>query len=186
MATISHADLEALWTFAGGSQATADTAAAIAQAESGGDPSAILNTAYPNLPGYQPPAKGNLPEYSVGLWQINVLAHPQYTAAQMLNPRLNANAAVAISNGGASFSAWSTYKSGAYKSYLTSAGTPTAQAGIVTGGSPFAAATVPGGFARFSHALAHDLPTGMKRAHVVRRAAVAKIMRRSRIGIHGR
>ena len=71
MATISHADLEALWVMAGGSQATADTAAAIAQAESGGNTSAILNTAYPNLPGYRPPSSGALREYLTRLQMLD-------------------------------------------------------------------------------------------------------------------
>lgn len=129
MATLTHSQLESLWVLAGGSQATADTAAAIAQAESGGNPSAILNTAYPNLPGYRPPSSGALREYSVGLWQVNTLAHPQYSTALLLQPVGNANAAVAIASGGASFSAWSTYKSGAYKQFLTSGGTPGPQPG---------------------------------------------------------
>src|SRR5690348_12608829 len=118
MAVLTHAQLEALWIFAGGSNATADTAAAIAQAESGGNTAAILNTAYPKLPGYHPPSAGALPEYSVGLWQINELAHPSYTTATLLSQIGNANAAVAISSGGASFSAWSTYQNGAYRNYL--------------------------------------------------------------------
>lgn len=139
MATISHADLEALWIMAGGTQATADTAAAIAQAESGGNPSAILNTAYPNLPGYRPPSSGALREYSVGLWQVNMLAHPQYSVSSLLTPVGNANAAVAIASGGASFSAWSTYTSGAYKRYLTSGGTPGPQPGPSDATSPVAA-----------------------------------------------
>ena len=131
MAVLTHAQLEQLWVLAGGSQATADTAAAIAQAESGGRTDAILNTAYPKLPGYHPPGAGALPEYSVGLWQINELAHPSYTTASLLTQLGNANAATAIASFGASFSAWSTYQNGAYKKFLTSGGTPTAQTGTV-------------------------------------------------------
>ncbi len=129
MAVLTHSQLESLWVLAGGTEATADTAAAIAQAESGGNPAAILNTAYPNLPGYRPPSKGALPEYSVGLWQINTVAHPGYSVADLLTPLGNAKAAVAISGGGASFSAWSTYQSGAYKTYLTGVPAPTPQPG---------------------------------------------------------
>lgn len=131
MAVLTHAQLEQLWILAGGSQATADTAAAIAQAESGGDTTRINNTAYPKLPGYHPPAPGNLPEYSVGLWQVNEVAHPSYTTTQLLTQLGNAGAAVTIANGGASFSAWSTFTSGAYKDFLTSAGTPGPQSGPV-------------------------------------------------------
>ena len=129
MATISHADLESLWVLAGGTQATADTAAAIAQAESGGITSRINNTAYPNLPGYHPVAPGNLPEYSVGLWQINTLAHPQYSVAQLLTPLGNAQAARAISSDGTKWGQWSTFTHDLYQPYLTSGGTPGPQPG---------------------------------------------------------
>ena len=129
MAVLTHSQLESLWVIAGGTEATADTAAAIAQAESGGNTSRINNTAYPKLPGYHPVAPGNLPEYSVGLWQINTLAHPQYSVASLLTAVGNANAAAAISNGGASFGAWSTYTHNLYEPYLTSGGTPGPQPG---------------------------------------------------------
>lgn len=56
----------------------------------------------------------------VGIWQINVKAHPQYTISQMYDPAANAKAARAIwqSQG---WAAWSTYTSGAYKKYLPAA-----------------------------------------------------------------
>ena len=129
MAVETFADLEALWSLSGGSPGAASTAAAVALAESSGRTDAILNTAYPSLPGYHPPGSGALPEYSVGLWQINTLAHPTYSVSELLTPLGNAKAAVAISNGGASFSAWSTYKSGAYKTYLAGVPAPTPQPG---------------------------------------------------------
>ena len=183
MATISHSDLETLWTLAGGSQATADTAAAIAQAESGGNPAAILNTAFPNLPGYHPPAKGNLPEYSVGLWQVNLVAHPQYTAAAMLTPRLNAIAAVAISNGGLSFSAWSTYKSGAYKDYLISAGTPGPQAGVTTGlTADTAAPHMHSGWADLRNSMNRHLPRQLVKSDTAVRAAYRTLAQRGKRG----
>lgn len=163
MATISHADLEALWVAAGGSQATADTAAAIAQAESGGNPSAILNTAYPKLPGYHPPSEGASPEYSVGLWQVNELAHPTYSTAYLLVARQNAVAAVAISSGGRSFSAWSTFKSGAYKQFLQSGGTPAPQQG--TEGNytvAFSAPSALNGYADFRNSVSRHVPTQLQ------------------------
>ena len=129
MAVLTHSQLESLWVIAGGTEATADTAAAIAQAESGGNTSRINNTAYPNLPGYHPVAPGNLPEYSVGLWQINTLAHPQYSVASLLTAVGNANAAAAISSDGAHFGAWSTFTHNLYERYLTSSGTPGPQPG---------------------------------------------------------
>jgi hypothetical protein len=129
VATFDHLGLEGLWITAGGFAGDSDVAAAIAQAESGGDSTRINNSAYPNLPGYHKPGPGAQPEYSVGLWQINLLAHPQYTAAQMLLPLSNAHAAVAISSDGTNFGPWSTYTSGAYEQYLQAGGTPTPQPG---------------------------------------------------------
>ena len=137
--TYTYAQLEALWTQHGGPAAEAPTAAAIALAESGGNPDAILNTAYPDRPNYHPPAPGNLPEYSVGLWQINLVAHPSYTEAQMLTPTGNVKAALAISSGGINFTPWSTYNSGAYLPHLTGTSGATTTAGA-TGTS-----THPGG-----------------------------------------
>ena len=163
MATLTHAQLQSLWLIAGGSNSTADTAAAIAQAESGGNTAVILNTAYPNLPGYRPPAQGALPEYSVGLWQINELAHPQYTTATLLTQIGNANAAVKIANGGASFAAWTTYKDGVYKQYLTSGGTPTPQPGPVDAAPPLVkSAQALGGFADLRQSVNHHLPNQLE------------------------
>lgn len=56
----------------------------------------------------------------VGVWQVNVKAHPQYTIEAMYDPAQNAKAAYAIwqSQG---WAAWSTYTSGAYKKYLPAA-----------------------------------------------------------------
>jgi hypothetical protein len=183
MAILSHADLEGLWVAAGGSNATADTAASIAQAESGGNTSAILNTAYPSLPGYHPPGAGASPEYSVGLWQINELAHPTYTTAQLLASVSNANAAVAISNGGASFSAWSTYKDGAYKQFLQGGGTPAPQPGPTSGTSTaWIAPSAHGGYVDLRNSLARHVPTqlqhsqrlGVATLHVLRRKSKLK------------
>lgn len=125
MAVYSYAELAGLWIEAGGSGSKAGTAAAIAEAESGGNPTRINNTAYPNLPGYRPPSPGASPEYSVGLWQINILAHPSYTKTEMLDPLENARAAVAISSDGRNFKHWTTYADGAYKQYLQANFVPT-------------------------------------------------------------
>lgn len=119
MANLTHDQIAALWIAEGGPKAEADVAASIALAESGGNPFALNNTAYPNLPQYRPPAKGNLPEYSTGLWQINIYANKGWSSPAIFDQHLNAQAAVAISNHGADFSPWSTYTSGAYKRYLT-------------------------------------------------------------------
>lgn len=85
------------------------TATAIAMAESGGNPDAVGDTSI-------------TPPYgSVGLWQINVAAHPQYTADSLHDPSTNAQAALAISSGGTNFSPWSTFNSGAYQKYMAAA-----------------------------------------------------------------
>lgn len=68
-----------------------DTAAAIAMAESGGDPNAY-NT-----------------EGSYGLWQIFISAHPNYDTQSLFDPTYNAQAALAISNNGTNWKPWTTY-----------------------------------------------------------------------------
>lgn len=117
--TFSHKQLENLWIAAGGKSGKSDIAAAIAQAESQGYSAAIDNTKYPDRPGYHKPKSGSSPEFSVGLWQINLLAHTQYTEGEMLVAPQNARAAVQISSAGEDFTAWSTYNDGSYKQYLT-------------------------------------------------------------------
>lgn len=71
-----------------------EMAVAIALAESGGFPSEIANTSR---------------EYSVGLWQINLKAHPSYAKEQLLDPGQNALAAFAISKGGTDWRPWSVW-----------------------------------------------------------------------------
>jgi Lysozyme like domain len=63
-------------------------AASIALRESGGDPSAVNDTrGRTDLP------PGTTNEHSIGLWQINLLAWPQYTKDELLDPEKNARAA---------------------------------------------------------------------------------------------
>lgn len=109
MTTYNYAELEGLWIVAGGSSSEAPTAAAIALAESGGDPT------IPNGP------------YVMGLWQINTApnANPEYTVAQMENPLANAVAAVKISGNGTNWNPWQTYTNGAYRQFLQSGVSPT-------------------------------------------------------------
>jgi hypothetical protein len=120
----THLELEQLWALANGEPLYEDTAAAIAQAESGGHANDINNTAYPEKPHYSKPKSGNRPEYSVGLWQINMLAHTQYTEAELLTATGNAKAAVEVSNRGLNFTPWSTYNDKEYEKYLTGATKP--------------------------------------------------------------
>lgn len=85
------------------------TATAIAMAESGGNPDAVGDLTI------------SPPDGSVGLWQINVAAHPQYSAASLHDPTTNAQAALAISSNGTTWTPWSTFTSGAYKQYVAGA-----------------------------------------------------------------
>jgi hypothetical protein len=84
-------------------------AVAVALAESGGDPNAV----------------GDLditPGGSIGLWQVNLKAHPGYTAYQLFDPQANANAAYSIyQDAGNSFIPWSTYTGGQYSAFIVQA-----------------------------------------------------------------
>lgn len=85
----TFAQLQQLWTQAGGSSTAAPMAAAVALAESGGNPNSI-NTANSN---------GTVDR---GLWQINSVHGSQST----FDPLANARAAVGISKGGTDWRPW--------------------------------------------------------------------------------
>lgn len=93
-------ELEQLWNLAGGKKDQSEMAAAIALAESAGKAKAENHN-----------ENGSIDR---GLWQINSVHGAQST----FSPLHNAMAAVAISNRGTDWSAWSTYKNGAYKAFL--------------------------------------------------------------------
>jgi hypothetical protein len=93
---MDNAQLQQLWTSAGGDAPSADTMAAIALAESHGNPADVNSNASEGHTG------------SWGLWQINGDAHPQYDHASLLNPAYNASAAVAV-KASQGLTAWSTY-----------------------------------------------------------------------------
>ena len=114
---LSPAELYAVHMAAGFDASAAVIMAAIALAESGGVPNA-----WNPVP----------PDDSLGIDQINMLAHGTRfgTKDQLVDPLTNARAAYALSNGGTSFTPWSTYLNGAYQAYL-----PQAQAGAATGAS---------------------------------------------------
>lgn len=78
-------------------------AAAIAFAESGGSTGAVNRTSR---------------ELSVGLFQINTLAHP-YSITDMKDPKLNAHAAFTLSKGGKDWHRWSAFNNGKYKQFQT-------------------------------------------------------------------
>jgi len=102
MADYTYGQLETLWTQAGGSKALAPLMAAIALAESGGNPGALNTT------------DNNGTQTSVGLWQVSNGTH-NYPAS-WATPQGNAAEAVAKyqSQG---LDAWGTYTSGAYQQY---------------------------------------------------------------------
>jgi LysM repeat protein len=91
--TLGCSGLEALWEAAGGSHAEAFMAAEIAMAESGGNQYALS------------------PTDDYGYWQINASHGP---AMATFNAMGNAKAAIAISDDGHDWGAWTTYTSGAY------------------------------------------------------------------------
>lgn len=94
--------LEQLWIQNGGNPASAQTAAAVALAESSGDPAATNHN-----------SNGTIDR---GLWQINSIHGAQSTNDVVANVR----AAIAISNNGANWQPWTTYVSGAYQRFLAS------------------------------------------------------------------
>lgn len=80
-----------------------DTAAAVAMAESGGDPAAVGDL---NL------------GVSHGLWQVNLRWHPECKGQNLFDPDVNAAAAYGISRGGTYWKPWSTYNQGLHLPYL--------------------------------------------------------------------
>jgi hypothetical protein len=87
---------------AGFTPANAETMTAISGAESHWSSAATANTSK---------------EYSVGPFQINLKAHPYIPESEARNPVTAAQWAYKLS-GGANFTPWTTYTSGAYKQYL--------------------------------------------------------------------
>ena len=96
MANLSFGQLQTLWIQAGGSNATAPIAAAIALAESSGNPDAIN------------PNDNHGTQSSYGLWQISNGTHspPIYN---WQNPRVNAALAVAKYKSAGGWGPWGTY-----------------------------------------------------------------------------
>lgn len=90
MTNYSFQQLEDIWVQAGGNAQKAAFAAAIALAESGGNPSSTNNN-----------GNGTTDR---GLWQINSIHGPQST----YDPMANAKAAVAISSNGSNWRPWCT------------------------------------------------------------------------------
>jgi Lysozyme like domain len=114
-ADLSYSDIENLWITNGGNPSSAPIAAAIAMAESSGNPLA------------------SNPSGATGLWQILESAHPQWSVQQLQNPNTNAQAAIAISNNGSNWNPWQTYTENVYQKYLQAgSATPNTAGGTVT------------------------------------------------------
>jgi hypothetical protein len=82
-------------------------AVAVALGESGGKTDARCHNCFPGVS-----------EDSIGLWQVNRRAHPQYSETCLYDPACNARAMYAISSGGNNWRPWSQYTNGGYKKYL--------------------------------------------------------------------
>lgn len=75
---------------------------AVALGESSGNPSAVGDN-------------GN----SIGLWQINTPAHPEFSGQDLTDPQVNANAAFSVySAAGNSWHPWGAYTNGSASNYL--------------------------------------------------------------------
>ena len=179
--SFTHADLMTLWELNGGSPALADTAAAVAQAESGGclyakhgptDDRPVKICKYIFSTG----------EDSYGLWQINRQAHPQYSAASLYTANGNAAAAVAIATGAVPFYPWTQYRNGAYIPFLTTAA-PGPVAGPpgptpAQGGASMQAVRAWGGV---SDAVARTLPRDIAAAARTTQGALRKLGKLSKV-----
>jgi hypothetical protein len=119
-ADYSYAQLEQLWINAGGSKAMAPVMAAIAEAESSGDPTAYNSSG------------------ATGLWQILGAVNPS-DQPDLTDPVVNAHEAV-LKYQSQGLDAWVTYTNGAYRAFLSDATPPTAS-GVPTA----TAAGVPAG-----------------------------------------
>lgn len=119
----TYGQLRAFAVAAGFPGASADIAAAIALAESGGESNAtnIVTQAQADAWNAEhPEGPRHGPERSFGPWQVNTLVHPAFSEQHLTDPAYNAKAAFAVSNGGTNFAPWSTFTDGTYKRYLQS------------------------------------------------------------------
>ena len=113
---LTYAELEAAWIHGGGSPALAPMAAAIAEAESGGQ-SNVVNT-----------CDNGGTQSSYGLWQVSTGTHAA-PSSTWSNPVENARLAVGKYNGslqasGNGWLPWGTYQSGAYRAFLSNSTPP--------------------------------------------------------------
>jgi hypothetical protein len=181
----TFSELRQIWLDAGGAPDQADTAAAIASAESGGcryalagpvDVRPVKLCRYHQTDG----------ENSHGLWQINIAAgaNPSYAGVDLFDPDANARVARDLSSNGLNWRPWSTFEDGAYLAFLPGGSRPAlghSGGQAATAGTPvglrgptpvFADNPVHLGdaFALLTGALAHDLTSSTRRvAHAASR-----------------
>jgi len=104
---LSQSQLAALCQQVGFPAASIAKAVALATRESGGHPGAIVDTrgmTPAQLQAYW--GKKAMVEYSVGLWQVNILGNPQFANEDLTDPVTNAQAALALSHGGTTWAPW--------------------------------------------------------------------------------
>lgn len=118
MARLTYNQLEGVWIAGGGSPSMAPLMAAIAEAESGGDPASLNAT------------DNGGTQSSFGLWQISTGTHAP-PSPNWADPVTNARLAVGKLNS-QGLGAWGTYTSGAYKAFL-GGGSPTTVGIDITG-----------------------------------------------------
>lgn len=131
MTKLSPAQVAAAARGAGFTGVRLQRAVAVALAESGGDPLAVGRNS------------DKWRSRDRGLWQINSHWHPEVSDAVAFSPSGAAAAAYKISNGGTSWSAWSTWHNGAAASQMGRAAIAVRQAkasGGTSGGTATAAA----------------------------------------------
>ena len=108
---LSYQQLLDLAQNAGFSYADANIAAAVALAESKGNP--LAYNPETDAAGGTPPFLG-----SYGLWQIYLKEHPEFSGQNLYDRQTNANAAFSIFTKRGSFKDWSTYNNGDYQAYI--------------------------------------------------------------------
>lgn len=118
---LTASQIKSLWLNAGGPESEAVNMTAIALAESGGYTGAWN-------PGRSGRGGTNSNEYSVGIWQINTLAHRNYSVEQLKDPQINAREAVRIYRLQGK-RAWGAWTDGRYRQYLSAAGAAPASTG---------------------------------------------------------
>jgi len=124
MPSFSEGQIEQVWIDNGGNPAAAPMAAAIAMAESGGNPNAS--------------SRGGL---GLGLWQIDVASG----LIPNIDPNGNARQAIALSANGSNWQPWVTFNTGAYQQFLRpgQAPTPGGQTPVPGGQAPAPAPNIP-------------------------------------------